>query len=96
MESLTWPLNSHNSSENYPKTNILAHDQHYYISEALGKISDRLYIRVCTFNIIYYYQVQQVQQVPGTTGQVQQVPEKWRDTCKLPKCIKFGVVSYNN
>ena len=23
----------------------------------------------------------------------QQVPDKWRDASKLPKCIKFGVVS---
>ena len=54
------------------------------------KISDILYIRVCIIalykgDIIYYYQ-----------WQVQQVPDKWRDACKLPKCIKFGVVSYNN
>ena len=51
----------------------------------LQKISNRLYIRVCTFDIIYYYQ-----------WHVQQVPDKWRDACKSPKCIKFGVVSYNN
>ena len=53
--------------------------------KGLQKISDRLCIRVGTFNKIYYYQ-----------WQVQQVPEKWRDACKLPKFIKFGAVSYNN
>ena len=42
-------------------------------------------------NKIYYYQWQ-VQQV----GDKQQVPDKWRDACKLPKFIKFGTVSYNN
>ena len=26
----------------------------------------------------------------------QQVPDKWRDACKLPKFSKFGAVSYNN
>ena len=26
----------------------------------------------------------------------QQVPDKWRDACKLRKLIKFGAVSYNN
>ena len=55
------------------------------LMKGLQKISDRLYIRVCTFNKIYYHQ-----------WQVQQVPDKWRDACKLSKCIKFGVISYNN
>ena len=33
----------------------------------------------------------------GITGtDKQQVPDKWRDACKLPKFIKFGPVSYNN
>ena len=40
---------------------------------------------------IYYYQWQ-AQQVPDK----QQVSDKWRDACKLPKFIKFGVGSYNN
>ena len=31
---------------------ILAHDQHYYISERLVKIGDRLYIRVCIAKFI--------------------------------------------
>ena len=56
--------------------------------KGLQNISDRLYIRVSTFNKIYYYQWQ----VPDK----QQVPDKWRDACKLPKCIKFSVVRYNN
>ena len=30
--------------------------------------------------------------VTDTTG----IPDEWRDDCKLPKFIKFGVVSYNN
>ena len=42
-------------------------------------------------NKIYYYQWQ-VQQVQGK----QQVPDKWRDACKLPKFIKVGAASYNN
>ena len=46
--------------------------------KGLQKISDRLYIRVCTFNKIYYYQWQ-VQQVPDK----EQVPDKSRDACKL-------------
>ena len=57
----------------------------------LQKISDTQYIRVCTFNKIYYYQWQ-VELVPDE----QRVPDKWRDACKLPKFIKFGVVSYIN
>ena len=33
----------------------------------------------------------------GTTvPDKQQVPDKWRDACKLAKFIKFGAVSYNN
>ena len=56
--------------------------------KGLQKISNRLYILVCTFNKIYYYQWQ----VPDK----QRVPDKWRDACKLPKFITFGVVSYNN
>ena len=39
--------------------------------KGLQKISDRLFIRVCIFNKIYYYQ----RQVPDK----QQVPDKWRD-----------------
>ena len=42
-------------------------------------------------NKIYYYQWQ-VQQVPDK----QQIPDKWRDACKLNKFVKFGAVSYNN
>ena len=38
--------------------------------KGLQKISDRLYIRACTFNNIYYY-----------LWQVQQVPDKWKDAC---------------
>ena len=53
--------------------------------KGLQKISDRLYISVCTFNKIYYY-----------LWQVQQVPDKWRDACKLPGLIKTGADSYNN
>ena len=59
--------------------------------KGLQKISDRLYIRECTFDKIYYYKWQ-VQQVPDKL----QVPGKWRDACKLPKFIKFGAVRYNN
>ena len=59
--------------------------------KGLQKISDRLYIRVCTFKKNYYYQ-RQVEQV----WDKQQVPDKWRDACKLSKFIKFGIVSYNN
>ena len=72
---------------------ILAHDQLYcqLHDQCLQKINDRLYIRVCTFNKIYYYQWQE-QQVPDK----QQVADKWRDACKLTKLIKFGAVSYNN
>ena len=59
--------------------------------KGLQKISDRLYIRVRTFNKIYYYQWQ-VQQVSDK----QQVSDRWRDACKLPKFIKFGADNYNN
>ena len=49
-------------------------------------------IYYCTIhNKIYYYQWQ-VQQVPDK----QQVTDKWRGACKLPKLIKFGAVSYIN
>ena len=59
--------------------------------KGLQKISDRLYLNVCKFYKIYYYQWQ-VQQVPDK----QQVSDKWKDVCKLPKFIKYGAVSYNN
>ena len=55
-------------------------------------MSDRLYIRVCKFNNIYFYQWQ-VKQVPDKQ---QDQPDKWREACKLPKFIKFGEYSYNN
>ena len=60
--------------------------------KGMEKIRDRLYIRVCMFNKIYYYHGGQVQQVPDK----QQVLDKWRDACKLLKFIKFGAESYNN
>ena len=43
------------------------------------------------YTSIYYYQWQ-VQQVPDK----QQVPDNWREECKLPKFIKFGAASYSN
>ena len=43
------------------------------------------------FNKIYYYQWQ-VQLVPDK----QQVPDMWRDACKLLKFIKFGVKGLQN
>ena len=34
--------------------------------------------------------------VTGTrVPNMQQVPDKWRDECKLPKFIKFDAISYN-
>ena len=55
------------------------------LQKGLQKISDRLYISVCKFDKIYYYK-----------WQVQHEPDKCKDACTLHKCIKFGVVSYNN
>ena len=49
------------------------------------------YAKGMDYTQIYYYRWQ-VPQVPDK----QQVADKWRDECKLPKFIKFGAVSYNN
>ena len=66
--------------------------------KSLQKISDRLYIRVCTakfitilyINKIYYHQCQ-VQQVPDMqqVPDQQQVPDKWRDACELPTLLNL-------
>ena len=68
--------------------------------KGLQKISGRLYIRVCIAQFVTILYITKfivtnkllLQQVPDK----QQVLDKWRDACKLPKFIKFGAVSYNN
>ena len=51
--------------------------------KGLQKISDGLYINLL---------------LPVTGTKVpdkQQVPDEWKDECKLPKLIKFDAISYN-
>ena len=51
-----------------------------------------MYIKIYYYTIhnkIYYYQWQVQQQVLDK----QQVSDKWRDACKLPKFIKFSAVT---
>ena len=66
--------------------------------KGLQKISDKLYIRVCIakFITILYITKFIITNDRYNWYQKQQVPDEWRDACKLPKFIKFGAVSYNN
>ena len=68
--------------------------------KGLQKISDRLYIRVCIAKFITILYITKFiitnDRYNRYHADKQQVPDTWRDACKLPKCIKFDAVSYNN
>ena len=70
--------------------------------KGLQKISDRQITDVCRSYIIsvhrgmHAYKKLLLPMTGTTVPDKQQVPDKWRDACKLPKVIKFGAVSYNN